>query len=570
MVALSSVFAALTSIAAGLYFTGRWPGTSPALQAADDVERFSCRPFLPKLFVDTPPPADHPLIRRAAERAGDFFSTRFAQADIDSLSIAVVTSDGPVFEQNYGVIRGNESATSPLTTSHASYRVASVAKLFAVLEGHILAERGVLSWDDPVEKFFPDFKYRLDGVKPTNKDATGENMAVTLFDLASHMSGMGRDWPPGTVHNWPKDMMGGGPPPTNGLPFPDHASLFRAIERYRLTSPPWSYPAYSNTATGLLGIALVAANRAASKHPGQEPAEYAELLQRDIFGPLGMNGSHFLTTDANKHQVVVPSLGPEVADQDFLDAMNPAGGQFSSLSDCIKITRGLLNPVSPESLISRRSMDRWLQPVHSFDEDDWTEIGFIWEIIKARDSNGRPRKIYWKLGAMAGYHAAIAIHPGASYGVVVLLGGHYPDAARLAYDAFELFQPAMDEVLAEYSQDLYAGFWSSEDGLSNATIAVEKGTLYMERMFLNDTDILPKFYAPGRLPLRSSERRDEFRLDTGIPGYNGKVHMGCYPYWNGQDLWGLRNDAPLNLLYFDGAGSARAMHVPSADVVMRR
>lgn len=61
-----------------------------------------------------------------------------------------------------------------------------------------------------------------------------------------------------------------------------------------------------------------------------------------------------------------------------------------------------------------------------------------------------------------------------------------------------------------------------------------------------------------------------FRLDTGIPGYNGKVHMGCYPYWNGQDLWGLRNDAPLNLLYFDGAGSARAMHVPSADVIMRR
>ena len=40
---------------------------------------------------------------------------------------------------------------------------------------------------------------------------------------------------------------------------------------------------------------------------------YADLLQRDIFGPMGLNGSHFLTTEENKHLVVVPSRGPEVA-----------------------------------------------------------------------------------------------------------------------------------------------------------------------------------------------------------------------------------------------------------------
>ena len=49
---------------------------------------------------------------------------------------------------------------------------------------------------------------------------------------------------------------------------------------------------------------------------------------------------------------------------------------------------------------------------------------------------------------MAGYHAALAIHPGTGYGVVVLLTGHYPDAAKLAYDAFEIFQPAIDAALA--------------------------------------------------------------------------------------------------------------------------
>lgn len=104
-----------------------------------------------------------------------------------------------------------------------------------------------------------------------------------------------------------------GPPPTNGLPFPDHASLYRAISGTKFVSPPAAYPSYSNTGVALLGMALVAANRAASKNPAHEPADYAQLIQRDLFDAMGMNSSHFLATDDNKHLVVTPSLAPEVA-----------------------------------------------------------------------------------------------------------------------------------------------------------------------------------------------------------------------------------------------------------------
>ncbi|EMD41338.1 hypothetical protein CERSUDRAFT_101835 [Gelatoporia subvermispora B] len=533
-------------------------------------ERFSCRPFLPKLFVETPPPADHPLMRDATRLVNEYLSKRFEKGDIDSLSVAIVTSKEPLYEKNFGVMRGNESAISPATNSHSSYRIASVSKLLIVLEGHILAQRGALSWDDRITKFFPGMSYRLDGFHSNHPEVPLSNAPITLFDMATHMSGMGRDWPPGTVSDWPHDMRGGGPPPSNGLPFPDHASLFRAIAKHRLTSPPFSYPAYSNSATGLLGVALVAANRMASKNPSQEPDTYAALLKRDIFDPLGLNGSHFLTTDQNKNLIVVPSLGPEVADQDFLDAMNPAAGQFMSLHDSVILLQTLLDPGHPRSLLTRYSMDKWLQPVHSFEEDDWTEIGFIWEIIKARDSNDRLRRVYWKLGAMVGFHSAIAIHPGTSYGVSVLMGGHYPDAAKLAYDIFDIMQPFMDKVLADYSQRLYSGTWSSPDGRSSAHILVEKGTLYIDKFVLNGTDVLQIFHSPGRLALRSSERRDELRLDTGLPGYNGEKHMGCYPYWNGQDIWGLRNEAPINLIYFTSEGSSRTLHVPSVEVTMKR
>lgn len=112
---------------------------------------------------------------------------------------------------------------------------------------------------------------------------------------------------------------------------------------------------------------------------------------------------------------------------------------------------------------------------------------------------------------MAGYHAALAIHPGTSYGVVVLLAGRFPDAAALAYQAFEIFQPAIDQALADASVARYAGEWF-DDGLnSSASIAVSRGTLYIDRFIVNNVDILEKFGPSGRVPLRWMHQNEEFR-----------------------------------------------------------
>jgi CubicO group peptidase (beta-lactamase class C family) len=96
--------------------------------------------------VQTPPSAEHPLIKDAAKRLSKHFATRFSKGDIDSLSVAVVSSEGAVYEENFGVMRGNESLTSPKTTSHSMYRIASITKLFTVLEGLVLQQKGALSW----------------------------------------------------------------------------------------------------------------------------------------------------------------------------------------------------------------------------------------------------------------------------------------------------------------------------------------------------------------------------------------------------------------------------------------
>lgn len=190
---------------------------------------------------------------------------------------------------------------------------------------------------------------------------------------------------------------------------------------------------------------------------------------------------------------------------------------------------------------------------------------------------------------MAGHHAALAFHPGSGYAVIVLLAGHYPDAAKVAYEIIRVVQPLIDIIAAETASKLYAGTYTSHigdgEGESQAIVNVRKGTLYLDAYVLSGVDVLQLFGAPAYkpIPLRPSGRSGEFRVDTGFPvfgsnangmnkfeGYNGEVHMGCYPYWNGQDLWGVGPlGASVNVIVFDETGKGE-MRVPAIGAVLER
>ena len=170
--------------------------------------------------------------------------------------------------------------------------------------------------DDPVEKHLKDFKYRLDGLDPEGPQLEADVAPITLFQLATHMSGLGRDWPPGSAANWPYEVSGGGPPPSNGRAFPTYEGVMDDLPKHHLVSYPGTYPSYSNTGIGILGLALAAAS---SKVDGDDTTiTHAELLQRDIFGPMGLNGSHFLATEENKNSIVVSSALPAVVVGPFM------------------------------------------------------------------------------------------------------------------------------------------------------------------------------------------------------------------------------------------------------------
>jgi CubicO group peptidase (beta-lactamase class C family) len=84
--------------------------------------------------------------------------------------------------------------------------------------------------------------------------------------------------------------------------------VLAAVRKYNLVHPPSWRPLYSNTGPGVLGMALLAADRAARATGEGGPDTVAQLLCRDVFIPLGMNGSHFLATPENLARLVVPAV----------------------------------------------------------------------------------------------------------------------------------------------------------------------------------------------------------------------------------------------------------------------
>jgi len=128
-----------------------WPWDKPA-----------CRPPSINLFAAHPPRPNLDPIVKASNDLDKFISQTVAKPSVDSLAVAVVTPAGPIFLQGYGVLRANETVSQPEkkkdddphcpeppaapVDGDSIYRIASISKMFTVMETLILREKGVLNW----------------------------------------------------------------------------------------------------------------------------------------------------------------------------------------------------------------------------------------------------------------------------------------------------------------------------------------------------------------------------------------------------------------------------------------
>lgn len=94
-----------------------------------------------------------------------------------------------LFHYKYVPESAKKSLTSDSLNENTVFRIGSVSKLLTVYT--LLAEVGIKRLNDPVTKWVPELakavKYRRDPVQGTQWDE------VTIGQLASHMSGIGRN-----------------------------------------------------------------------------------------------------------------------------------------------------------------------------------------------------------------------------------------------------------------------------------------------------------------------------------------------------------------------------------------
>lgn len=199
-------------------------------------------------------------------------------------------------------------------TAHTNFGIASNSKAFTTAALAMLVDEKKIKWNDPVQKYIPEFKLYDDYV----------SAHFTITDLLTHRSGLGLGagdlmiWPDG--HNFtPTDII-------NNLQYLKPVSEFRT--KYD----------YDNL---LYIVAGVVVERVSGM-------SWADFIQRRILTPLGMNTSapslNLLRKDLPVIDGHVPIDGVLIViDKYANNILDAAGGIYSNVEDMSHWVRFILN-----------------------------------------------------------------------------------------------------------------------------------------------------------------------------------------------------------------------------------
>jgi CubicO group peptidase (beta-lactamase class C family) len=354
----------------------------------------------------------------------DAYVTRAVAAwETPGLSIAVVHGDSIVFAKGYGV---RELGKPGVVDEHTLFAVGSTTKAMTVMALGMLADSGLIGWDDPVVRHLPRFRL----IDPAVTAQT------TVRDMLTHRSGLG------TV-----DLIwyGAG------------GSVDDVIARLRhqpLASSPRSRYAYQNAMYATAGAVVEAVSG----------MSWDRFLRQRIFEPVGMPnartsviGLDTARNVATPHDVIEGKLIP-VAHRN-LDNIAPAGAVYAGARDMANWIRFMLDTgriggrrllserawremLTPQTLIPRASF----YPTASLTNPHFTAYGLGWFL---QDYHGE--FVAMHTGSIDGMVAIVGLLPAHDVGVVVLANR---DHAELRH---ALMWRVLDAYLGQEPRD-----WSTD------------------------------------------------------------------------------------------------------------
>ncbi len=239
---------------------------------------------------------------------------------LPGIAVGVIEDGKVVYARGHGE---TVAGTGDPVTEKTLFKIASNSKAMTAAVLARLVQQGKLKWDDPVVKHLPDFAMQDPWV----------TQHITVRDLLVHNSGLPEGG--GDLMLWPEPNLFGRDDIVRGLRHIKPAYGFRA-----------GY-AYDN-------LLYVVAGQVAAAAGG---ASYEELVRRELFAPLGLDGCrvgefkladagsvaqpHTRNGNANAPMRRDAGVVPEIASA-------PAGGIRCTLDDMLAWARNWLVPTSQQ------------------------------------------------------------------------------------------------------------------------------------------------------------------------------------------------------------------------------
>ncbi|KAL3900934.1 MAG: hypothetical protein SGARI_006151, partial [Bacillariaceae sp.] len=226
-----------------------------------------------------------------------------------SISFGVVYDQQLVYYNSLGDVNPESNSPEVPPDADSIYRIGSVSKVWTVLMALQLRDRGVLSMDDPISKFHPEFGIQNPwGITQDEK----EGETLTLHHLASQISGLPRE-----------------APCLDDCIAVSTLEIFQRLKRETMVHATGVQPSYSNLAYGALGNVL-------SEYIGDK--SFNKTLFDTVIGPMRLrNTGLYLTREQKKKAATGYNLDGSVAGYVDLGWIGPAGQMFSSVNDLSKL-----------------------------------------------------------------------------------------------------------------------------------------------------------------------------------------------------------------------------------------
>lgn len=326
-----------------------------------------------------------------AEAFDAFIQQAIDQGFAPGAAATVVYDGNVVLEKGYGVRSVKDGAPAD---EHTIFRIASLSKSFAGFLTGRMVQKGVVNWEDPVQKYLPDFCLQTDE----------HTQALQLNHLLSQSSGL-------PYHAYTDQIELG----------KSLSEIMPMLYDLELIGKPGKIYSYQNAVFSLAGEALQAATG----------LSFEENLRREVFQPLGMQDASaslpgFLNSPnaAMPHDITRAGVWRQLAPSPNYYNTAPAGGVNASASDMAQYLLAMLgnrpDVISMETL-AKLGEPLVYSPVRYRYFGHWGNIDKVWYGLGWRVldlSNGE--KLLYHGGYVAGYRAEMAVHPEKGWGVCVM------------------------------------------------------------------------------------------------------------------------------------------------------